>query len=87
MNKILVPTDFSKEAESALKVASQLAKKYTSEIYLLHMLEIPRLKDHLGDPLTLSELIDLRKKKEGEFEMERITCPHPKGDKWAHIFI
>ena len=41
MNKILVPTDFSKEAESALKVASQLAKKYNSEIYLLHMLEIP----------------------------------------------
>ena len=41
MKKILVPTDFSKEAESALKVASQIAKKHGSEIYLLHMLEIP----------------------------------------------
>ncbi|HLT33480.1 MAG TPA: universal stress protein [Aquaticitalea sp.] len=41
MKKILVPTDFSKEAENALKVAAQLAKKYDCEIYLLHMLEIP----------------------------------------------
>ncbi|NIK90563.1 universal stress protein [Mangrovimonas sp. CR14] len=41
MKKILVPTDFSNEAEHALKVAAQLAKKYDSEIYLLHLLEIP----------------------------------------------
>ena len=41
MKRILVPTDFSVEAENALKVAAQLAKKYNSEIYLLHMLELP----------------------------------------------
>ena len=41
MKKILVPTDFSNQAENALKVASQLAKKHGSEIYLLHMLELP----------------------------------------------
>jgi len=41
MKKILVPTDFSPEAENALKVAAKIAKKYGSEIYLLHMLEIP----------------------------------------------
>lgn len=41
MKKILVPTDFSKAAENALKVAAQLAKKHNSEIHLLHMLEIP----------------------------------------------
>ena len=41
MKKILVPTDFSKEAENALKVAAQLARKHGSEIYLLHMLELP----------------------------------------------
>ncbi len=41
MKKILVPTDFSQEAEHAVKVASQIAKKHGSEIYLLHMLEIP----------------------------------------------
>ncbi|HNQ26317.1 MAG TPA: universal stress protein [Aquaticitalea sp.] len=41
MKKILVPTDFSNEAENALKVAAQLAKKYDLEIYVLHLLEIP----------------------------------------------
>lgn len=41
MKKILVPTDFSNEAENALKVAAQIAKKFESEIFLLHMLELP----------------------------------------------
>lgn len=41
MNKILVPTDFSAKAENALKVAAQIAKKFESEIFLLHMLELP----------------------------------------------
>lgn len=41
MKKILVPTDFSKHAEYALKVAAQIAKKNNSEIILLHMLELP----------------------------------------------
>ena len=41
MRRILVPTDFSVQAENALKVAAQLAKKFNGEIYLLHMLELP----------------------------------------------
>ena len=41
MNKILVPTDFSEQADNALRVAAQLAKKYNAEIYLLHLLELP----------------------------------------------
>ncbi len=41
MNKILVPTDFSEQAENALKVAAQMARKFDSEIFLLHMLELP----------------------------------------------
>ncbi|WP_179353073.1 universal stress protein [Winogradskyella vidalii] len=41
MNRILVPTDFSDQAENALKVAAMLAKKHGAEIYLLHMMEIP----------------------------------------------
>lgn len=41
MHKILVPTDFSEQAENALKVAAMLAKKHEAEIYLLHMMEIP----------------------------------------------
>lgn len=41
MKRILVPTDFSEHAENALKVAAQIAKTFNSEIYLLHMLELP----------------------------------------------
>ena len=41
MKKILVPTDFSEQAENALKVAAQLAKKFNAEIYLLHLIELP----------------------------------------------
>lgn len=41
MKRILVPTDFSKHADYALRVAAQIAKKNNSEIYLLHMLELP----------------------------------------------
>lgn len=41
MKRILVPIDFSKEAECAAKVAASIAKKTNSEIYLLHMLELP----------------------------------------------
>ncbi|WP_431157388.1 universal stress protein [Winogradskyella poriferorum] len=41
MEKILVPTDFSEQAENALKVAAMLAKSHNAEIYLLHMMEIP----------------------------------------------
>ena len=41
MKKILVPTDFSKKAENALSVASQIARMHKGEIYLLHLLGIP----------------------------------------------
>ncbi|GAA4289745.1 universal stress protein [Aestuariibaculum suncheonense] len=54
MKKILVPTDFSTEAENALKVAAQLAKKHNCELHLLHILEIPL---HQVDPISgFSEL-------------------------------
>jgi len=41
MKKILVPIDFSEQAEYACKVAATIAKKTDSEIILLHMLDIP----------------------------------------------
>jgi nucleotide-binding universal stress UspA family protein len=44
MKRILVPTDFSKTAEHALKVAAQIARMNNSEIIILHMLELPQQK-------------------------------------------
>jgi nucleotide-binding universal stress UspA family protein len=41
MKSILVPIDFSKQAEYAAKVASVIAKQTRAKIFLLHMLELP----------------------------------------------
>jgi nucleotide-binding universal stress UspA family protein len=40
MKKILVPTDFSEQAENALKVACEIASKGAAEIHLLHVLDV-----------------------------------------------
>ncbi|MBT1704959.1 universal stress protein [Chryseosolibacter indicus] len=39
MKKILVPTDFSKSAQNAIDVASDIAKKGSAEVILLHVVE------------------------------------------------
>tara|TARA_R110001583_G_scaffold8413_5_gene40198 strand:+ start:4357 stop:5187 length:831 start_codon:yes stop_codon:yes gene_type:complete len=41
MKSILVPVDFSIQAQFAAKVASSIARKTNSKIFLLHMLELP----------------------------------------------
>lgn len=41
MKKILVPIDFSEQAEHALKVAASIAKRINCDLHLLHMLELP----------------------------------------------
>ena len=41
MKRILVPTDFSEQADNALRVAVQIAKEQDCEIYLLHSMELP----------------------------------------------
>ena len=38
MKKILVPTDFSKHADYALKAAAEIAKKHNGELVVVHML-------------------------------------------------
>ncbi|WP_027125667.1 universal stress protein [Gelidibacter mesophilus] len=69
MKKILVPTDFSEQAENALKVAVQLAKKYGSEIYLLHMLELPLPEiDTMNTPSALPEAMFFMKLAHQKFE-------------------
>ncbi len=70
MKKILVPTDFSEQADYALETATQLARKYDSEIYLLHLLELP---EQFIDPASsgnnqVPETIFFMKKAHEKFE-------------------
>ena len=69
MKKILVPTDFSPEAENALKVAAQLARRRDGEIYLLHMLELPLQQvDVMNTPSELPEALFFMKLAHQKFE-------------------
>jgi len=41
MKQILVPTDFSDQAENALRLAAEMAKENNAELLILHVVEIP----------------------------------------------
>ena len=69
MKRILVPTDFSIQAENALKVAVDMVSKNDGEIFLLHSMEIPLHLANSGDSGTLPEalyFIKLAEKRFGE---------------------
>lgn len=67
MKRILVPTDFSPQAENALKVAAQLAEKHNSVIYLLHTLSIPINISGSGDVSSMPESLYFIKLAEKNF--------------------
>jgi nucleotide-binding universal stress UspA family protein len=69
MKKILVPTDFSAYAEDALKVAVQIARKNNSEIFLLHMLELPKqMSDATTAGASIPEVMLFMKKAQETFD-------------------
>ncbi len=43
MKKIIIPVDFSEHSEYALEAAAHLAKKFGSELFVLHMLELSNM--------------------------------------------
>lgn len=67
MKKILVPTDFSIQAENALQVAAQMAQKNDSEIYLLHSMEMPLHLANTGNTGSLPEALYFIKLAEKHF--------------------
>ena len=56
--KILVPTDFSKFSDEALKQAFDIAKKYKAKLYLLHVIDVIQqcAVDYCMDQQTLDSL-------------------------------
>lgn len=71
MKKILVPTDFSKQADNALQVAINMAKKNGAEIYLLHSLEMPLHLANSGSSGSMPEALYFIKLAEKHFEALR----------------
>ena len=78
MKRILVPTDFSEQAENALKVAAQLAKKNKSEIYVLNSLELPTHLSSSGANGAMPESLFFIKLAEKYFE-ELLEKPYLDG--------
>ena len=81
MNRILVPTNFSKNADKALDYALQIAKKVAGEIILLHVCSLPDpefaedsdvMKEH--NRLTIIEL---------NAALRRYKCAP--GEPWVNI--
>ena len=69
MKKILIPTDFSENAEYALKVAAQIARNNDAEIILLHMLELPhQAGDAIGSGHNIPELMFFKNAAIGRLE-------------------
>ncbi|MGA1226153.1 MAG: universal stress protein [Tamlana sp.] len=68
MKKIIVPIDFSKHSEYALKTAVKLAKKYNSEVLALHMLEMSDLMLTASDGLQYEKANFFIKLSEQKFE-------------------
>ncbi|MBX2963850.1 MAG: universal stress protein [Cyclobacteriaceae bacterium] len=77
MKKILVPTDFSKEAQTAAEVASGIAKKSGASLILLHVIEEGSsqsfkvtgevFKGNMEDKLFMLKLIEKSKKQMEKF--------------------
>jgi nucleotide-binding universal stress UspA family protein len=44
MKRIIVPTDFSVQAENALRVAADIVRENNGELFLLHQLDLPKRK-------------------------------------------
>lgn len=69
MKRILVPTDFSKHAEYALKVAAQIARDNDGEIFLVHMLEFPnQMVDAVSGGADIPEIMLFMKKAHEKLE-------------------
>lgn len=70
MKKIIVPIDFSKHSEYALKTAAKLAKQYDAEVLALHMLEMSDIMLTASDGLQNEKAVfffKLAEKKFNEF--------------------
>jgi nucleotide-binding universal stress UspA family protein len=68
IKKILVPTDFSEVAKSALKVAMTIAGKANAEIHLLNVVHVPVI-----DPYTPAETINTIKEEEEKSAQQELA--------------
>ena len=75
MKRILVPSDFSKLAETALDVAAAISRKTGAEIELLHVIESPHQQDYpLVEEADSVKATDAYVEKSIEMARKKITA-------------
>lgn len=85
MKTILVPTDFSKHAEYALKVAAQVAKRNNGKVILLHMLELQQTgNDAITTAHDIPELMFFKNAAVNKLD-ELVDSPYLEGIEVASI--
>ncbi|PVW15883.1 universal stress protein [Marixanthomonas spongiae] len=78
MKKILVPTDFSKYAEYALKTAASIAKRHDAELIVVHMLGLTEAVINKDESREVMEALYYMKLAEKRFE-EFLDQPYLEG--------
>lgn len=68
--KILVPTDFSRESSHALRAALDIAAKFRSEVYLLHVID--DITQCVADYCLLQEHVEDAKKSLTDHAIEKM---------------
>ena len=76
MMNILVPTDFSKNAETALYYAIELAKKEQARITLLHAYDIPYTVAEVPSKILQQELSGLKKEAQNKLKALSLKIEH-----------
>lgn len=64
MKRILIPTDFSKEADAAFQFALDIATKSNGELFLIHAADLPVITDPMGPNINAVFTADLIKQLE-----------------------
>lgn len=83
MYKILIPTDFSSNADNAIDYALHIAEKQPSEIFLLHVFHAPLVDAQMPGSI-MTELVK-NEEKESNSKLKYLIKKINSQKKYAHI--
>jgi len=80
MKRILVPCDFSAPAQEAFKFAVAIARQSDGEVHVLHVVDVPFLKDNPimshGNALNFEFIQDIERKAKEQFDaLKKLNAP------------
>lgn len=76
LNRILVPTDYSENADKALVLAASIANQFNASVIVMHAYHMPFTDEHMP-PEMVKELLDAQKLR-AESEMQDYANKHLK---------